>query len=109
MFSLFSCDRKEEKTDIDNQIDNLLSIMTIEEKIGQLCCPIGFDLYEKNTDSIYICNSLKEMIVNDNIGSLYAVMRACPWSKKPWKVVWIQKNLLYYLMRYSVTTWSTAD
>lgn len=82
MFSLFSCDRKEEKTDIDNQIDNLLSIMTIEEKIGQLCCPIGFDLYEKNTDSIYICNSLKEMIVNDNIGSLYAVMRACPWSKK---------------------------
>ena len=36
-----SCTQKQDK------IDSLLSQMTLEEKCGQLTCPIGFNFYGK--------------------------------------------------------------
>ena len=33
-----------------DKIDQLLSQMTLEEKCGQLTCPIGFNLYGKDGD-----------------------------------------------------------
>ena len=69
---LVSCSTQE-KDDIDIKVDKLLSQMTLTEKIGQLCCPIGFNLddeaYHKLMDTL-------------PCGGFWAVLRADPWSKK---------------------------
>ena len=61
------------KDDIDIKVDNLLSQMTLEEKIGQLCCPIGFNL----DDEAY--HNLMDTLP---CGGFWAVLRADPWSQK---------------------------
>ena len=73
LFLLASCSSPK-KDDIDIKVDNLLSQMTLEEKIGQLCCPIGFNLYE-NED-------YKKLIDTLPVGGFWAVLRADPWSQK---------------------------
>ena len=70
---LVSCSAPE-KDDIDMKVDNLLSQMTLTEKIGQLCCPIGFNLYDDE--------SYKNLIDTLPVGGFWAVQRADPWSQK---------------------------
>ena len=62
------------KDDIDKKVDKLLSQMTLSEKIGQLCCPIGFNLYDDE--------SYKTLIDSLPVGGFWAVLRADPWSQK---------------------------
>ena len=73
---LMSCTTSK-KDDIDKKVDNLLSQMTLTEKIGQLCCPIGFNLYDDE--------SYKTLIDSLPVGGFWAVFRADPWSKKTLK------------------------
>ena len=70
---LMSCTASK-KDDIDKKVDNLLSQMTLDEKIGQLCCPIGFNLYDDE--------SYKQLIDTLPVGGFWAVLRADPWSQK---------------------------
>ena len=70
---LISCTAPQ-KDDIDKKVDNLLSQMTLDEKIGQLCCPIGFNLYDDE--------SYKTLIDTLPVGGFWAVLRADPWSQK---------------------------
>ncbi len=70
---LISCTAPQ-KDDIDKKVDNLLSQMTLDEKIGQLCCPIGFNLYDNE--------SYKALIDTLPVGGFWAVLRADPWSQK---------------------------
>lgn len=69
---LVSCSAPK-KDDIDIKVDNLLSQMTLTEKIGQLCCPIGFNL----DDEAY--HRLMDTLP---CGGFWAVLRADPWSQK---------------------------
>ena len=73
LICLVSCSAPE-KDDIDKKVDDLLSQMTLTEKIGQLCCPIGFNLYD---DELY-----KTLIDTLPVGGFWAVLRADPWSQK---------------------------
>lgn len=50
----------------DERVEDLLGRMTTEEKVGQLLCPLGWE-YDERGDSV-------------GIGSLWAVMRADPWT-----------------------------
>ena len=72
LFFLVSCSAPK-KDDIDIKVDNLLSQMTLTEKIGQLCCPIGFNL----DDEAY--HRLMDTLP---CGGFWAVLRADPWSQK---------------------------
>jgi len=68
---------------IDKKINDLLCQMTLTEKVGQLCCPIGFYLYEKVNDSIVVPNeAFKNMSDTLVCGGFWAVQRADPWSRK---------------------------
>ena len=71
-----SCTQQQDK------IDSLLSQMTLEEKCGQLTCPIGFNFYGKDGDSIWLSESYLCMIDTMPLGSCWAVLRADPWSRK---------------------------
>ena len=73
---LLSCAKKQDK------IDQLLSQMTLEEKCGQLTCPIGFNFYGKESDSLWLSDSFVGMMDTLPLGSCWAVLRADPWSRK---------------------------
>ena len=73
---LSSCARKQDKVEV------LLSQMTLEEKCGQLSCPIGFNFYGKEGDSIWLSDDFIGMIDTMPLGSCWAVLRADPWSRK---------------------------
>lgn len=76
LFSVVSCTPKQ-----DN-IDCLLSQMTLEEKCGQLSCPIGFNYYGKEGDSLWLSDDFLGMMDTMPLGSCWAVLRADPWSRK---------------------------
>ncbi len=72
----FSCAKKQDK------VEALLSQMTLEEKCGQLSCPIGFNFYGKDGDSLWLSDDFTAMMDTMPIGSCWAVLRADPWSRK---------------------------
>ena len=72
----FSCAKKQDK------VEALLSQMTLEEKCGQLTCPIGFNFYGKEGDSLWLADDFMGMMDTLPLGSCWAVLRADPWSRK---------------------------
>ena len=71
-----SCNKKQDK------VEALLSQMTLEEKCGQLSCPIGFNYYGKDGDSLWLADDFLSMMDTLPLGSCWAVLRADPWSRK---------------------------
>ena len=65
-----------------DKIDELISQMTLEEKCGQLTCPIGFNFYGKEGDSLWLSDDFISMMDTLPLGSCWAVLRADPWSRK---------------------------
>ena len=70
-----SCNRKDCVSELINQ-------MTLEEKCGQLTCPIGFNFYGKDGDSLWLADDFLGMMDTMPLGSWWAVLRADPWSRK---------------------------
>ena len=66
-----------------DRADDLIRRMTVEEKLGQLLCPLGWPMYEKvSADSVRISDQYRDFIQNQHGGMLWAVFRADPWTKK---------------------------
>jgi len=63
-------------------IDQLISRMTLEEKCGQLTCPIGFNYYGREGDSLWLSDDFIGVMDTLPLGSCWAVLRADPWSRK---------------------------
>lgn len=74
--TVISCSKQQ-----DN-VGALLLQMTLEEKCGQLTCPIGFNYYGKDGDSIWLADDFVGMMDTMPLGSCWAVLRADPWSRK---------------------------
>ena len=57
--------------------------MTLEEKVGQLLCPLGWPVYEKvSPDSVILTDWGRTFLREQGGGSLWATFRADPWTKK---------------------------
>ena len=67
---------------IDERIDILLSQMTLNEKVGQLLWPLGWPMYEKTGNKVEISDLYKQRMADQPLGSLWAVLRADPWTRK---------------------------
>lgn len=61
---------------------DLLKRMTIEEKIGQLLCPMGWSMYDKQDDKVNVSHNYRNLLDKHKIGMLWATFRADPWTKK---------------------------
>lgn len=80
---IFAACSSQKSDDIDAKVDAILQQMTVNEKVGQLCCPIGFNFYEKVNDTSVVINAaFKNMIDTLPCGGFYGVLRADPWSQK---------------------------
>ena len=66
----------------EDRIAELISQMTLDEKCGQLSCPIGFNFYGKTADSLWLDTSFLQAMDTMPLGSCWAVLRADPWSRK---------------------------
>lgn len=64
------------------RIQDLMSQMTVEEKVGQLLTPYGWPMYERKGNEVIITDELKKDITQRHIGSLWGFMRADPWTKR---------------------------
>lgn len=85
-----SADARTEKGDflnpglpVESRVNDLLSRMTVEEKVGQLLCPLGWEMYEiKSPKKVEASDKFKKLIDERHAGMLWAVYRADPWTKK---------------------------
>ena len=80
---------KDASKSAEERAQDLLSRMTLEEKLGQLLCPLGWPMYEKvpgqagNDETIVrISDAYREFIQQQHGGMLWATFRADPWTRK---------------------------
>ena len=66
----------------ETRVADLLSRMTLEEKVGQLLCPLGWEMYEIHGNEVCPSGKFKQLIKERNVGMLWATYRADPWTKK---------------------------
>lgn len=68
---------------VDDRVKDLLSLMTIEEKIGQLCFPTGWEMYTKtDANSVMPSDLFRERMQAMPLGGFWATLRADPWTQK---------------------------
>lgn len=73
---------KDPSLSIDIRLSDLLSRMTLEEEVGQLLCPLGWEMYEIHGNEVCPSGKFKQLIKERNVGMLWATYRADPWTKK---------------------------
>jgi beta-glucosidase len=66
---------------VDERVADLISRMTLEEKVGQLEAPLGWEMYQKVGDTVEVSPQFKKMMTGPEPGTLYGVLRADPWTK----------------------------
>ena len=72
----------------DERADDLIGRMTVEEKLGQLLCPLGWPMYEKipgqagNDAEVRITDAYRRFIREQHGGMLWGAFRADPWTRK---------------------------
>ena len=71
--------------DIESRVEDILSQMTLEEKVGQMLTSLGWHMYERVGDDVRLAKRLTEELDKYHIGSLWGFMRADPWTQRTLK------------------------
>lgn len=61
---------------------DLVRRMSLEEKVGQLQCPYGWETYERRGDSVLLTDRFRELVDERHIGMLWGTFRADPWTQR---------------------------
>ncbi|MDN3585279.1 glycoside hydrolase family 3 N-terminal domain-containing protein [Pedobacter aquatilis] len=73
---------KNPKASVESRIKDLLSRMTIEEKVGQISMPLGWPMYTRIGNEVEVSETFKKSLKEEYTGMLWATLRADPWTKK---------------------------
>ena len=60
----------------------LTAQMTLDEKIGQLQSPYGWEMYERRGDSVVLTDRFRQAVEEEHIGMMWGAFRADPWTQK---------------------------
>lgn len=67
---------------IEVRTQDLLKRMTLDEKVGQLLCPLGWQMVERKGNDAIVSEQFKQLSAKNPVGMLWAVFRADPWTKR---------------------------
>ncbi|WP_390600522.1 glycoside hydrolase family 3 N-terminal domain-containing protein [Bacteroides sp. f07] len=73
---------KNPRLPVEQRVADLLSRMTLEEKVGQLLCPLGWEMYGIEGEAVFPSDKFKQLIKERHAGMLWATYRADPWTRK---------------------------
>ena len=73
---------KDAKLSTSERTADLISHMTLEEKVGQLLCPLGWEMYTKDGNTVNYSTKYKDLLDKQHVGMFWAVFRADPWTQK---------------------------
>lgn len=74
---------KQASAPLEARVQDLLQRMTLEEKVGQILCPMGWQMYSKDKDEVVLSSLFKQKMDSPMpIGAFWAVLRADPWTQK---------------------------
>lgn len=74
---------KDSNAPVEARVNDLLGRMTVNEKVGQLLCPLGWPFYTKSeTGEIGISDLYIQRMKDMPLGGAWAVLRADPWTQK---------------------------
>lgn len=80
---LFAQQRYKDTTlPIEKRVDDLLSQMTVQEKVGQLCSPLGWEMYAKGDNLVEVSDKFITLMNEVQPGTFWATLRADPWTRK---------------------------
>ncbi|ASA25875.1 glycoside hydrolase family 3 N-terminal domain-containing protein [Paenibacillus donghaensis] len=65
---------------VEERVEQLLGLMTLEEKAAQLVQPFGWQAYNHKDGEITLAESFKQQVKEAGVGSLYGMLRADPWT-----------------------------
>jgi len=75
-------DYKNPNLSVEARTKDLIRRMTLEEKVGQLLSPLGWEMYEKRGNEVSHSKKFEDIIREKQIGMLWATYRADPWTQK---------------------------
>ena len=74
---------KDASQPVERRVADLLSRMTLDEKIGQVRCPLGWFIYDKDAKGkVSLTEKFYKYPDEQYIGNYWAVLRADPWTQK---------------------------
>lgn len=76
---------KNKQYSVEERTQDLLGHMTLDEKLGQLLCPMGWEMYEKNGTEVKVSETFKNLQNEKQPGMFWATFRADPWTQKTLK------------------------
>jgi beta-glucosidase len=76
---------KNAKLPVEQRIQDLISRMTLEEKVGQISVLLGWEMYDKKGNEVLAGDKFKQAQKEQYTGMLWATLRADPWTQKTLK------------------------
>lgn len=73
---------KNPQASVEARVQDLLSRMTTQEKVGQLCSPTGWEMYEKQGKGVVVSDAFVKLMQDVQPGTFWATLRADPWTRK---------------------------
>lgn len=66
----------------ERRAELLTAEMTLAEKIGQLQCPYGWEMYERTGDTVKLTERFLHAVGEEHLGMMWGLFRADPWTQK---------------------------
>ena len=70
------------KLSVEQRVNDLVSRMTLQEKVGQLRCTLAWNYYTIKGKNVEPSELFKKDIAEGQIGMLWGTYRADPWTQK---------------------------